>query len=208
MERLARPVVVACLGVLVGCAGVPVDPAPRIYRPVEQITPPAPIPRAPQIVLRPDATVTECQPPDPAATAQKKKVRASFGFQARSCLGLPPDFKMPALVIVRIDPVRGRDPASDAGLRIGDRVTSVNGCTDLDEHQFLAKKSAYTVGNAVEIGVARFDGRQHTRVLTLVHTGAFEANRSTRSAATCEGIGLRSPRGVDRGGVRPHRTQG
>lgn len=191
MTRSPSPVVAASLAVLAGCAGAPSERiSVHVPRPAEQaMRPYVALPKAP-IVVRP--METECRPFDP--TAEKREVRASFGFQARACLGLPPDFQKSALVIVSIDPVGGRSPAAEAGLRVGDRVLTINGCA-ISELQLLAKQGTYTPGNAVEVSIARYDGgRRHTPLLTLVRTDAVGRN-STLPAATCEAIGLRSARG-------------
>ncbi|NRF71527.1 hypothetical protein HLB44_31520 [Aquincola sp. S2] len=160
---------------LAGCA----------FAPVAQRTPASDA--AAPIVINAQTVGTVCQPAD-AAPAGAQQV-PTFGFAARACTGLPPNFDEPTLVIVGLDATGPRATAAAAGLRLGDRIVSFNGCTRLTELQLSAKIRGYTIGNAAEVAVARYDGDRYVPVVALVRSVAARPARAP--AGSCAAIGLR-----------------
>lgn len=142
---------------------------------------------APPILVRQETIGTTCLPID-APPAGRQPV-ATFGFAARACVGLPPDFEQTVLVIVGLDATGPRASAAAAGLRLGDRLVSFNGCAQLTAPELSARIRGYTIGNAAEVAVARYDGSRYVPVLALVRSVASRPGQVP--AGSCRAIGLR-----------------
>lgn len=151
---------------------------------VQPNSPPRPI------VISPDTQVTVCRPIDTTAVDQQRRPPASVGFTARTCLGMPPNRSIGALVIVDIDDRNGRAPAWEAGLRLGDHIVAVNGCTGISELQLIARQGTFVPGNTVEITVARLINGRYWPVTALIPTEEAVAQQAT--PASCQRLGLRT----------------
>jgi len=192
MPTAARYLVLVLALAVGGCAVTYVPPTPPLP-PVQTWTQPSPwtqpAPPPRPIVLSPETLVTVCRPIDTWAGEKGRRPPTSFGFTARTCRGMLPDRSAASLVIVQLHTHRGRSPAREAGLRLGDRIITINGCTTTTEEQLDTRRRRFTPGNTVEVITARLEGGRYSPVTALIPTYSAVPGRAKR--ATCEGVGLR-----------------
>lgn len=88
--------------------------------------------------------------------------------------------------------IRGKNPALEAGVRVGDRFVAINGCRVREVGELTGYMQEFTPGNAAQIEVERDGKRMSFIVTTIEHvpTGAGRALQK-RPVSLCSTIGRR-----------------
>lgn len=169
---------------LAGCGTSP--PAPSYdVPPVRVTTPPPPIARD----IRGPASVgiSECrrQTPDPSGR------RAFFGVAADTCRDS--NGRLGVYMVADYN-IRGKKPATEEGMKLGDRIISINGCRVSTSGELTGYMQEFTPGNAAQFVVER-NGIQRTVIVpTIAHTPTkTDAAIKPRPVPLCSNIGLRTP---------------
>lgn len=163
-----------------GCSSLPPEPD---YSPPPQQSPTSVAPR--KIGGPTSIGVSQCrrQSPDPLGR------RAFFGIGGETCRDTNGQL---GVYMVTAYYIRGKSPAINAGLEVGDRIVSINGCRVREVGELTGYMQEFTPGNAAQLEIER-DGRRKSFIVTTIEHTPTEANRALqkRPVLLCSTIGRR-----------------